>query len=164
MYIPFKELESAITHVDAWLQCWLYSYFLFVHSSLLSLYSDVDKLIKSYGVNELYFQLMITFKVSKQSNKISLLKRQHWQITHMSESTNIQGLSNSFENSNYSYPSHITCIAHLSPSSLCFPWSPSYYPSNDITVYLIITSHVLYQAICCSFILSMCRNHHSTLW
>ena len=29
-------------------------FFLLVYSSLLSLYSDVDKLIKSYGVNELY--------------------------------------------------------------------------------------------------------------
>ena len=85
------------------------------------------------------------FTVSPLSNKIYLLKRQHWPITNMSESTNIQGLSKSFENSNYSYPCHTTCIAHLSPSSLCYPWSPSYHPSNDITLYLIIISHMLYH-------------------
>ena len=79
------------------------------------------------------------FTVSPPSNKISLLKRQHWPITNMSESTNIRGLSISFQNSNYSYSSHTTCIAHLSPSSLCYPWSPPYHPSNYITVYLIIT-------------------------
>ena len=90
------------------------------------------------------------FTVSPSSNKISLLKRQHWTITNMSESTNILGLSKSFENSNYSYPSHTTCIKHLSPSSFCYPWSPL-YP----TCFIIIL-----QAICCSFILSMCPNHH----
>ena len=62
MYTPFKELESAITHVDTWTtMVTLFIFFLLVHSLLLSLYSDVEKLVKSYGVNELYFQLMITF-------------------------------------------------------------------------------------------------------
>ena len=51
------------------------------------------------------------FTVSPPSNKISLLKWQHWSITNMSESTNIQGLNKSFEKSNYSYPSHTTCIS-----------------------------------------------------
>ena len=119
--------------------------FLRAHSSLLSLFSDVDKQIKTYGVNELYFQLMITF----YSFPI-LLKRQHFIKTtplanNMTESTNIQGLSKSFENSNYFYPSHTTCIAHLSPSSLCYPWSSSYHPTNHVTVYRIFTSHMLYH-------------------
>ena len=63
----------------------------------------------------------------------------------MSESTNIQGLSKSFENSNYFYPSHTTCIAHLSPSSLCYSWLLSYHPSSHITLYLIITSQMVYH-------------------
>ena len=71
------------------------------------------------------------------------VQRQHWAITNMSESTNIQGLSKSFENSTYSYPSHT--IAPLSPSSLCYQWSPSYHLSNHITVYRILTSHMLYH-------------------
>ena len=58
----------------------------------------------------------------------------------MCESTNIQGLSKSFENSTYSYSSHT--IAPLSPSSLCYPWSASYHLSNHITVYRIFTSHM----------------------
>ena len=83
------------------------------------------------------FSLWSPVTVSAPSNKISLLKRQHWPITNMSESTHIQGLSKSFEYSNYSYPSHTTCIAQLSPSSLCYPWSPAYHPSNHITFYLM---------------------------
>ena len=114
------------------------------------------------------------FTVSPPCNTLSLFKhgvgavqRQHWAITDMPESTNVHGLSKSFENSTYSYASHT--IATLSKSSLCYPWSPSYHVSNHITVYRIFTTHMLYfiiifQAICCSFILSMCPNHHRTLW
>ena len=63
----------------------------------------------------------------------------------MSESTNIQGLSTSFENSNNSYPFHTTCVVHLSPSSLCYPWSPSYHLSNHVTVQRTFTSRMLYH-------------------
>ena len=93
------------------------------------------------------------FTVSPPNNSISALKRQHWPITNMSESSNIQGLNKSFENFNYSYASHTTCIEHLSPSSLCYPWSPSYHPSNHITVYLVFTSHMLYHHPSCHMLL-----------
>ena len=144
--LPFKELELAITH-DAWrIQWWLYSFFLWVHSSLLSMYSDVDKPIKSYMVwMSSIFSWWSHFTVSPSSNKISLLKRQHWPITNISESTNIQGLSKSFENSKYSYPSNTTCVEHLLPLSLCYPWSRSYHLSNHVTFCRIFTSHMLYH-------------------
>ena len=63
----------------------------------------------------------------------------------MSESTNFQGLSISFENSSYFYSSHTKCVAHRSPSALYDPWSPSYHLSSNITLYLIITHHMLYH-------------------
>ena len=70
------------------------------------------------------------------------VKRLHWAITIVSVSTNIQGLCKSFEKCTYSHPSHT--IAPHSPSSLCYPWSPSYHLSNHLTVYRIFTSHMLY--------------------
>ena len=93
------------------------------------------------------------YTVSPPSNKISLLKRHHWPITNMSESTNIQGLSKSFKNSNSSYPSHTTCIKHLSPLSLCYPWSPAYHSSNHVSVYRIIISRMLYHHPSCHMLL-----------
>ena len=72
MYTPFKELESAI---DAWLKWWLYLFYFFLHghSSLLSLYSDVNKQIKFYGAT-LYFLLLITFFSFPTKYKLSLLR------------------------------------------------------------------------------------------
>ena len=87
------------------------------------------------------------FTVSPPSNKIFLIWRQHWPITNMSESTNIQGFSKSFENSNYSYSSHTTCIAHLSPSSLCYPWSPSYTYIPSIQQYHCLSYNHLTHAV-----------------
>ena len=95
--------------------------------------------------------------VSPPSNKIFLLKRQLLPITNMSESTNIQGLSISFDNSNYSYSSHTRCIAAsltiitlLSMVTVISSIQPHHCLSYN---HLHRLYHHL-QAICCSFILS----------
>ena len=117
------------------------------------------------------------FTVSPPSNKLSLLngvgavQRQHWSITNMSESTYIQGIS-------------ISLILRISRIHILLTLLRLYhhhhsaihsrrhiiYRINHITVYRIFSYSpsscfiIILQAICCSFILSMCPNHHSTLW
>ena len=73
----------------------VYLFFLPGHPTLLSLYSDVNQLIKSYGTM-LYFQLMIIFYGFPTKKRISLLCTEgwyqlYWLLTYMSEYTNIQG-------------------------------------------------------------------------
>ena len=149
IYLSKNVNQQLTMHVDAWLQWWLSLFVFSVMSFFIAQYVQWCRSANQilwwhalFSVDDhiLQFLLQVLRYIFSGAGAV---QRYHWQITNMSESTNFQGLCKSFENSTYSYPS--LTIIHLSPSSLCYPWSSSHHPSNHITVYLIFTSHMLYH-------------------